>query len=171
MPASCFLRKPNRLPQSCYVGRQWYFITACTGLGRAHFSSGQLVGLLLDLFRAQCSSCSFNVYAYCFMPDHLHLELVGLSGNSDAISLLHDFKGNATSQARTLGIRNLWEKSFYDHILRDDDNHNAVAWYIFNNPVRKRLVKGPRDWPYSGSWMFDWKKAVAPIELYNPPWK
>jgi putative transposase len=105
------------------------------------------------------------------MPNHLHLELVGLSENSDAISLLHDFKGNATSQARTLGIRSLWEKGFYDHILRDDDDPNAVAWYIFNNPVRKGLVKDPRDWPYSGSWMFDWKKAVAPMEEYNPPWK
>jgi REP element-mobilizing transposase RayT len=105
------------------------------------------------------------------MPNHVHLELVGLSDNSDAILLLHDFKGNATSQARTLGIRNLWEKGFYDHILRDDDDHNVVAWYIFNNPVRKGLVKDPRDWPYSGSWMFDWKQAVAPIEQYNPPWK
>jgi len=171
MPAPYFVRKRSRLPRSCYVGRQWYFITACTDLGHTHFSSGQLVGLLLDLLRAQCSSSSFNVYAYCFMPNHLHLELAGLSDNSDAISLLHDFKGNATSQARTLGIRNLWEKGFYDHILRGDDNHDAVAWYIFNNPVRKGLVKDPRDWPYSGSWMFDWKKAVAPIEHYNPPWK
>jgi putative transposase len=105
------------------------------------------------------------------MPNHVHLELVGLSDKSDAILLLHDFKGNATSQARALGIRNLWEKGFYDHIMRDEDEPNAVAWYIFNNPVRKGLVKDPRDWPYSGSWMFDWKKAVAPIEHYNPPWK
>ena len=171
MPASYFVRKRNRLPRSSYLGRQWYFITACTGLGHAHFSNGQLVGSLLDLLRAQCSSCFFKVYAYCFMPNHVHLELVGLTDNSDAILLLHDFKGNATSQARTRGIRNLWEKGFYDHILRDDDDRNAVAWYIFNNPVRKGLVHDPRDWPYSGSWVFDWKKAVAPIDQYNPPWK
>ena len=166
-----FIRKRNRLPRSCYLGQQWYFITACTGAGRPHLSSGQLVGVLLDLLRAQCSTCSFNVYAYCFMPDHLHIEPVGLSASSDAILLLHDFKGIATSQARALGIRNLWERNFYDHILRDDDDHNAVAWYIFNNPVRKGLVKDPRDWPYSGSWMFDWKKALAPIGHYNAPWK
>ncbi|HMD84579.1 MAG TPA: transposase [Terriglobia bacterium] len=140
MHASYFARKRNRLPRYCYRGRQWYFITACTGLGHAHFSSGPLVGLLLDLLRTQCSSCSFNIYAYCFMPNHVHLELVGLSDNSDVIALLHDFKGNATSQVRTLSIRSLWEKGFYDHVRRDDDDHNAVAWYIFNNPVRKGLV-------------------------------
>jgi len=171
MTAPRVIRKRNRLPRSCYVNRNWYFITACTGGRRPLFSQGQLVQMLLDLLRAKCSFHSFNVYAYCFMPDHLHLELVGLSGTSDLIVLLHDFKGTATAQARELSVRNLWEKSSHDHILRDNDNHNAVAWYIFNNPVRKGLVKHPRDWPYSGSWMFDWKKAVAPIEDYVPPWK
>ncbi len=69
------------------------------------------------------------------MPNHLHLELVGLSDESNVITLLHDFKGIATSRVRTLGIRNLWQKSFYDHILSGDDDPKALAWYIFNNPV------------------------------------
>ena len=171
MTAPRFVRVRNRLPRSRYLGQNWYFITACTEKHRPLFSRGQLVETLLDILRAKCSSCSFNLYAYCFKPDHLHLELVGLSDTSDMIELLRDFKGVATVQARDLGIRNLWEKSSHDHILRDDDNHNAVAWYIFNNPVRKGMVKDPCDWPYSGSWMFNWKKAVAPIKEYIPPWK
>jgi putative transposase len=143
MTAPRFIRKRNRLPRSCYIGQQWYFITACAGARRLAFSSGQLVRALVDLLPEQCSIFLFNVYAYCFMPDHVYLELVGLSAASDAILLLHDFKGNATSQARALGVRNLWEKSFYDHILRDDDDHNAVAWYIFNNTGSKRPCEGP----------------------------
>jgi putative transposase len=171
MTAPRFIRKRNRLPRSRYVGQNWYFITACTEEHRPLLSRGQLVEMLLDILQVKCCSCSFNVYAYCFMPDHLHLELVGLSDASDMIELLRDFKGVATAQARDIGIRNLWEKSSHDHILRDDDNHDAVAWYIFNNPVRKGFVKDPRDWRYSGSWMFNWKKAVAPIKEYIPPWK
>ncbi|HEV2423779.1 MAG TPA: transposase [Terriglobia bacterium] len=166
-----FTRKRNRLPRSCYVGQQWYFITACAGARQSPFSNRVLVRSILDLLQAQCSVCIFDVYAYCFMPDHLHVELAGLSASSDAIKLLHNFKGIATSKARALGVRGLWEKGFYDHILRSGDNHNAVAWYIFNNPVRKGFVKDPRDWPYSGSWMFDWKKAVAPPDPYVPPWR
>ena len=171
MASPGFIRKRNRLPRSCYIGQQWYFITACAGSGTATLSDGELVRSLLRLLRELCSVHSFDIYAYCFMPDHVHLEPVGLSESSDAIKLLHDFKGVATSHARALGVRNLWEKGFYDHILREDDDHNAVAWYIFNNPVRKGLVRDPRDWPYSGSWMFDWKKAMAPIKPYVPPWK
>lgn len=171
MSARDFVRRRNRLPRSCYLGQQWYFITVCSSGNRATFSDGGLVGVLLDLLREQCHACSFDLYAYCFMPDHVHLLVAGQSDDSDAIKLLHDFKGIATARARRLGLRTLWEKGFYDHILREDDDHNAVAWYIFNNPVRKGLAKDARDWPYSGSWMMDWKKAMAPVKAYVPPWK
>ena len=143
----------------------------CSGTGKAAFSDGDLVEFLLDLLREECRIYSFDLYAYCFMPDHLHLELAGQSDDSDAIKLLHDFKGIATARARGIGVRRLWEKGFYDHILRENDDHDAVAWYIFNNPVRKGLVQEACDWPYSGSWMFDWKKAMVPIKPYVPPWK
>jgi REP element-mobilizing transposase RayT len=76
-----------------------------------------------------------DVYAYCFMPDHLHLELVALTDDSDLIQMMKGFKGEGTSVGREAGTRNLWEKGFYDHILREDENAEAVAWYIFNNPV------------------------------------
>jgi putative transposase len=164
-------RKRNRLSRESYVGRRWYFITICTEDRQAFLSNGRLVGNLLDCLREKCRAETLDVYAYCFMPDHLHLELVGLSESSSLVALLKGFKGKATSIGRRDGIRNLWEKGFYDHVLREGENVNAVAWYIFNNPVRKGLAKDPRDWPYSGSWMFDWKKAVTPPEEFVPPWK
>jgi hypothetical protein len=46
-----------------------------------------------------------------------------------------------------------------------------VAWYIFNNPVRKGLVMDLRHWPHSGSSMFDWKRLAAPVQPFLPPWK
>jgi putative transposase len=166
-----FRRKQDRLPRQSYIGRNWYFITACTKDRHPRFSDAALVGLLLNALRTKCRTHSMDVYAYCFMPDHLHLELVGLAEDSDLVKLTKEFKGEAASASRGVGIRNLWQKGFYDHVLREDDNADAVAWYIFNNPVRKGLAKDPRDWPYSGSWIFDWKKAVAPAEEFVPPWK
>ena len=166
-----FRRRPNRLPRQSYIGRNWFFITACTGGRRACLSDASLVSLVLDALRAQCRTRLMDIYAYCFMPDHLHLEMVGLAEHSDLVKMMKEFKGRAASAARGAGTRNLWQKGFYDHVLREGDNADAVAWYIFNNPVRKGLVQDPRDWPYSGSWMFDWKKAVAPPEEFVPPWK
>lgn len=165
-----FQRKRNRLPHQSYIGRHWYFITICTEQRRPRLSEPQLVACLLDVLRGECTAHSMNVYAYCFMLDHLHLELVGLAEDADLIQTLKGFKGETTSVGRAVGIRNVWQKGYYDHILREDENADAVAWYIFNNPVRKGLVKDPRAWPYSGSWMFDWKKAVAPPKEFIPAW-
>ncbi len=78
---------------------------------RPLFSRAQLVELL-DVLRENCASYSFNVYAYCFMPDHVHLELVGLSHQSNLIPLLPDFKGISITQARGLKLRKLWQKRF-----------------------------------------------------------
>jgi len=166
-----FQRKRNRLPRAAYLGRRWYFITICTKDREPLFSDPRLTNLILDALRAKCDTESFNVYAYCFMPDHLHLELVVLSDSSDLVAMLRGFKGLSTALSRGSGVTNLWQKGFYDHVLREGENENAVAWHVFSNPVRKGLARDPREWPRSGSWMFDWKKAVAPPEEFVPPWK
>ncbi len=166
-----FRRKENRLPLATYVGRKWYFITSCTEKRRPRLSDASLISCVLDVLRRKCRTHSMDVYAYCFMPDHFHLELVGLGEDSNLVKMMKEFKGETTSAGREAGFRKLWQKGFYDHILRASDNGDAVAWYIFANPVRRGLVKDPRDWPYSGSWMFDWQKAVAPPDEFVPPWK
>ena len=182
-----FRRKRNRLPREAYIGQHWYFITLNAEDRRPILAGGPMVKILLDTLRAACAQHSFNIYAYCFMPDHIHIEPLGLAAKSDLTEFMRAWKGTSTVPLREVGLddppwkkdgginpplqeRRL-QKGFYDHILRSEDNQDAVAWYIFNNPVRKGLVKDPRDWPYTGSWMFDWKKAVAPPKEFVPPWK
>jgi hypothetical protein len=53
------------------------------------------------------------------------------------------------------GLR-LWEMSYYDHVLRDADGIQRAACYIWANPVRKRLVTRPEDFPFFGSQTIDW---------------
>jgi putative transposase len=42
-----------------------------------------------------------------------------------------------------------WQRGFYDHVLRKEEDTRAVAEYIINNPVRAGLVKTWRDYPFS----------------------
>jgi len=105
------------------------------------------------------------------MPDHIHLVVLGTSDHSNLIALLRDFKGTSTARARVQGFVALWQKGFYDHVLRCGEALDAVAWYIFNNPVRAGLVKEIGEWPFSGSWMFEWRKLSAPAHGFTPPWK
>jgi putative transposase len=168
---SNFHRKRNRLPQASYLGRQIYFVTICSAQRRSVFTDSGLVALVLDVLRVKCSVHSFSVYAFCFMPNHIHLVLLGASDHSNLIALLRDFKGTSTARARAQGFVTLWQKGFYDHVLRSGEGQDAAAWYIFNNSVRSGLTKEMGEWPYSGSWMFDWKKLTAPIRGFVPAWK
>jgi putative transposase len=166
-----FRRKRNRLDRRRYLGRQWYFVTVCVEGRKPMLAKDAVTDLLLKILGEKCAKHSFNVYAYCFMPDHVHLECVGMSPDSDLIALIRDWKGVAQRELRRQEIHHFWQKGFYDHILREGDDANQVAWYIFNNPVRKELVADPHNWPYSGSWMFDWKKISAPVKQWVPPWR
>ena len=105
------------------------------------------------------------------MPDHVHIELYGTADSSDLAQMVRVFKGKAVPVARDLGITDLWQKSYFDHVLRPGESTDAVAWYMFQNPVRARLAKDARDWPYSGSFVFDWAKFVKPLEEFVPTWK
>ncbi len=73
-----FVRKRNRLRYSAHMGRRWYFVTLCTRDRKPLLREGQLVSAVLKNLEGARSSYQFDIYAYCFMPDRLHLLLSGL---------------------------------------------------------------------------------------------
>ena len=82
------------------------------------------------------------------MPDHLHL----LTQDADIVEFARLLKGRATPVARRHEYRRrLWQRSFFDHGLRRDESLGRVAQYIFENPVRARLVETPAAYRWSGS--------------------
>jgi putative transposase len=164
-------RKRIRLPAEHYLGRQYHFVTLCTEGRRPLFTSPPLVQELLEVLRRQAALHASGIYAYRFMPDHLHLELAGLEENASLTRIMRSYKGNAAVAARRRGIRSLWQKAYYDHIVRANEGIDAVAFYIFNNPVRAGLVRKITEWPHSGSFMFDWKRLTTPAKPFVPPWK
>lgn len=166
-----FIRKQNRLIRQAYLGRRWYFVTLCTAKRCPLLGNKDLVNMLLEILERVCALHKFEVYAYCFMPNHVHLEFTACSEGCDLSLLMRDFKGISATRARRLGIRGLWQKSFYDHVLREGENEKAVAWYIFNNPVRKGLVQDPLDWTFSGSWVFDWKTLLTRQRGFIANWR
>ncbi|HYY72057.1 MAG TPA: transposase [Candidatus Bathyarchaeia archaeon] len=166
-----FHRAPNRLDPASYLGFQEYFLTLCTDGKQKLFTNPALVDSLLATLRETCSVHHFAISAYCFMPDHLHLLAQAKSKTCDLPVFVKAFKGRAAVGARRLGIRNLWQKGYYDHVARDSESSGEIAWYIFLNPVRARLASSPWEWPHSGSFVFDWKQLPVPAKTYTPHWK
>jgi putative transposase len=100
----------------------------------------------------------FAVLAYCFMPDHLHLLVEGGS-QSDLPQFVKDFKQQTAYAHRRSNSGVLWQKSYYDHILRAEEDVRDTARYIVGNPVRAGLATIASDHPHSGS--FDWGSTIV----------
>jgi len=84
--------------------------------------------------------------AACLMPDHLHWLL---SDASHALETIRRFKSLSTHVGwRENRQGKLWQRSFWDHVIRRDENLRAVAEYIVQNPVRAGLVAEADQYPY-----------------------
>lgn len=164
-------RKPNRLPLASYRGARCYFVTVCCRERRPFFTREELARELALVLRDTCARHGFDIHAYCFMPDHLHVLLIGNRPSADLLLAARNFKGAAAVSARRLGISGLWQKGFYDHVIRSEESLNRVAWYILTNPVRGGFVKHAADWPFSDWAAVDWRTKGTTAEPYRPPWK
>jgi len=114
-----------------------------------------LVRPLIEQLEREAKNGEMTLYAYCFMPDHVHL-LLSPEGGQDVESFIQSYKSKTTRIYWETGNRGrLWQHGFYDHILRQEENIKQVARYILENPVRKGLIDDFREYPFSGSLVFD----------------
>jgi putative transposase len=93
----------------------------------------------------------FEVLAYCFMPDHVHLLLQGTSSDSDLRSLVTLWKQRSAYAHRQTTGAALWQSSFHDRVLRSDEGVRTAAAYIVANPLRAGLVDDLHAYPFWGS--------------------
>ena len=145
-------RKTIRLNTGLYKEQgQPFTITVCTHKKISLCSKfGELI--FQSVMEGHLSKQS-DLMAVCVMPDHIHLLLAPISKN--LIDLIGEWKGYTTHFLWKEGyIGKVWQRSFYDHALRCEEDLIKVAEYIVYNPVRKGLVKDWREYRYSWhKWM------------------
>lgn len=143
--------KSHRLPKDLYRGKVSAAFTICIRDGVPAFTERAIIGIFTNLLNSAVEKALCIVPVYCFMPDHLHLIITGTSDESDVISAVVRYK-QRTGYWLSLNKPELrWQKDFYDHIIRTNENLSVQARYILDNPVRKGLVESWRDYPYKGS--------------------
>jgi REP element-mobilizing transposase RayT len=147
-----FRRKNLRLKNFNYNNPNFvYFITICGRHLTNPFPQKELAEEVIKSPLFIREDKGINVYCYCLMPDHLHIAISPSTKSGSVSKILHDFKSYTTNISRKSGLnRKLWQKSFYDHIGRREEDLVRVCEYILVNPVRKGLVERYEDWGYSG---------------------
>ena len=88
------------------------------------------------------------------MPDHLHLLVEGQSDDADLERFVHLLKQRTSFAYRRHHRKHLWQKGYFEHVVRDDEMTQTIAKYVLENPVRAGLVKEPLEYPFSGSLVF-----------------
>ena len=146
---------PEHLPGFSYIGRHRYSLTFCTFERIPHFRDSEIVAAAWTQILRAAREEEMEITAYCFMPDHVHLIVEGVSEVSDLkkfISRAKQYSGYHYSQ--THGRRKLWQRYGFEHVLRDDESTQRSVRYVIENPVRKGLVKHPREYQFMGSSVF-----------------
>jgi len=144
-----------RLETFHYVGLHRYFLTICCYRRQATFIEDRTVVPLIEQFRRTTRQFRFAVPAYCFMPDHFHALMEGCDDSADFRECIRQFKQRSAFTWKQRTGTALWQRGYYERVLRTEEDSFAVARYILANPVRGGLVHVPEDFPYSGSFTME----------------
>jgi len=117
----------------------------------------------VDLLRAAVrhvkTAHPFVIDAMVIMPDHLHCLWTLPEGDDDFSTRWDLIKAGFSRQftaietispsRKTKGERGIWQRRFWEHLIRDDLDFERHVDYIHYNPVKHGYVQRPVDWPFS----------------------
>ena len=135
-----------------YVPNATYFITAVTRNRQPAFADPAVVAVLRGTLRHVKQLYPFTMLSYVFLHDHLHL-LIHVLDTTNVSKLLHSLERNMTlNYKKALGIQShvsLWQRGFWDHVIRDERDWGRHFDYIHYNPVKHGYVSEPGAYPHS----------------------
>ena len=141
------------IPPRGRTGHGTYFITASTWMKAALLQSDWSARLFIQVMLEYRNQNKFLLHEFVVMPEHFHL-LITPGADTSLERCLQLIKGGFSHRMkRDIGSVGLvWQKSFYDHRVRDADELPARARiYIHQNPVRRGLARSPAEFPFSSA--------------------
>ena len=137
------------------------------------FFTDEDYALYHGLLASQCRKQGVACWAYCLMPNHVHLILVPNRPESLARALGETHRRYSTAINGRLGVTGHLFQARFGSAAMDEEHLMAAARYLALNPVRARLVERAEDWRWSSvgahlSGRDDGLASVAPlIERYG----
>ena len=146
-----------------YVPGGTYFFTVVTHRRHPLFANDLARQILGSVMRRVRQEAPFQVIASAMLWDHIHIVWsmpTGESGYSDRWRRIkRDFTvewlaAGGTDHAVTMsqtrrGHRGIWQRRFFEHLVRDESDLDRICDYIHFNPVKHGYVKSPWDWRWS----------------------
>ncbi len=140
-----------------------FFFTAVTEQRQALFRSVTARTLLRTALQETQQRWPFVIDAIVVLPDHLHTIWTLPEGDADFSTRWSFLKSTFTrswlaANGREIVVsdsrrrnrrRGVWQRRFWEHTIRDDEDYERHCDYIHYNPVKHGLAACPHAWPYS----------------------
>ena len=161
-----------------YMPGGTYFFTVVTYQRRPILATPYTVDVLRKAFRYTMERLPFTIVASVILPDHMHFIWTLPQETSDFSTRWRLIKSHFTrnwaekdaiseSISRlNKGEKDVWQRRFWEHLIRDQTDLARHVEYIHYNPVKHGFVNAPAEWEYSsfmkfvreGSYSPDWGK-------------
>jgi len=117
----------------------------------------------------------FTIHAWVVLPDHMHALWTLPDGDCDFSTRWRLIKSrfsrglrgfdSGSGSRRGRGEKSVWQRRFWEHLVRDDADFERCFDYIHFNPVKHGHVDHVSDWPYSTF------RSCVDAGLYPPEWR
>jgi putative transposase len=126
-----------------------YFVTFSTWQRRRLFVVENYVRLFLQTLYRYRREGRFQLHAFVVMPEHVHLLLTP----PNDVTLEHAIQLIKGGYSHALGSilgrkREIWQRGFTDHRIRDEQDFVNHRNYIHRNPVERGFVNDPAEYRY-----------------------
>ncbi|MES9942929.1 MAG: transposase [Candidatus Thiodiazotropha sp. 6PLUC2] len=154
-----------------------YFFTLVTHNRKPLFSTDRTRKILHRAIADVKERRPFKVEAICLLPDHIHTVWRLPVGDSAYPQRWNEIKGIFTKHFRDIssdeekisqsrqrkGEGGLWQRRFWEHLIRDENDLKNHMDYLHFNPVKHRLVDQVVDWPWSSFHSYV-KAGIYPVD-------
>ena len=121
--------------------------------------------------RAEHTRAPFTNIGLVILPDHLHAIWRLPEGDTDYSSRWRRIKASfsrglpncerVSESRRRKGERGIWQRRFWEHTIRDEEDLKRHLDYVHFNPVKHGIVLRVADWPYSTFHSYVDRKSVV----------
>jgi putative transposase len=125
-----------------------FFVTSRTYNSRRIFQVPRNAELFLETLHHYAREDKYELDSFVVMPDHIHLLITPVGITLERAMML--IKGGFSHRLKSNFP--VWQRSFTDHRIRDDQDLSFHRTYIHENPVKARLCDNPEDYPYSSAY-------------------
>ena len=138
------VRKSTRIPYYDYSNNNYYFVTICTFDKKCIFGSTKELScygkIAADsIMEIEKHYSDVRIEKFVVMPNHIHIIIVidGDHHSTDLNTIVGAYKSGVSRKIHAMdSLIRVWQRSFHDHIIRDQKDYERIWSYIDTNPMR-----------------------------------